>query len=498
MLSRGRNFVGAPRAATALVVALIATVTALVLFFRVNAPPFASPLDQLSSQMDAGKDTPDPADPPDYAEPAPPSITISTTLDRTAPIESYLREAGMERDDAHQWASYIQRITANRYFHSGHPLTLYKDPETGEMRGLRYDLDANTTVTEASLGAGVLKASLRPIEYFIRPIQMTFAVKDSFQRAAAENKIPKPIVESLQNAFSDRHDLDRLAPGSAVKLIYQVKVSRDGTYTLVGDVEAAQIRFGSRTLTAISFLDEHGRSHLYDERGRALGPQFLRYPLNFKYISSGFTLHRYHPILHAYRPHVGVDLVARYGEPVRAVADGKVQSAGWQGELGNSIRLEHQHGMVSIYGHLSKIAPGVKPGSYVRIGQLIGNVGSTGLSTGPHLHFAMEKAGTYVNPLTEKLGENHPVSPRMRALFDDISDRYQTALSKLPDMGSHFATVTADSRKPPISKFADMYHVTLGPVAGKRASHRGTRLTGGPTDNMAHPVGATTSADGAL
>ena len=116
-------------------------------------------------------------------------------LDRTAPIESYLREAGMEPDDAHQWASYIQRIIANRYFHSGHPLTLYKDPETGEMRGLKYDLDENTTVTAASLGAGVLKAGLRPIEYFIRPIKMTFAVKDNFQRAAAENGIPKPIVD---------------------------------------------------------------------------------------------------------------------------------------------------------------------------------------------------------------------------------------------------------------------------------------------------------------
>ncbi len=152
--------------------------------------------------------------------------------------------------------------------------------------------------------------------------------------------------------------------------------------------------------------------------------------------------------------------------------------------------------MVSIYGHLSKIAPGVKPGSYVRIGQVIGNVGSTGLSTGPHLHFAMEKAGSYVNPLTEKLGENHPVSPRMRALFDDIKDRYQTALSKLPDMGSHF--ITADSRKPPISKFADMYHVSLGHVPAKTSSHHGPRLSGGAADGVVHSVGSASGADGAL
>ena len=484
----------APRALTALAVAMIATAAALFLFFHVNAETFSSPLDQIGSQMDAGKDVPDVVEEPEHAEPAPPSITISTTLDRTASIESYLRDAGMEPDDARNWASYIERITANRYFHSGHPLTLFKDPETGEMRGVRYDLDANTTVVEASLGAGVLKTSLRPIEYFIRPIKLTFAVKDSFQRSAAENRIPKPIVDSLQNAFSDRHDLNHLAPGSAVKLIYQERVSRDGTYTLVGDVQAAQIRFGTRTLTAISFRDEHGRPHLYDETGHALGPQFLRFPLNFKYISSGFTFHRYHPILHEYRPHVGVDLVAQYGEPVKAVADGKVQSAGWQGELGNCVRLEHQNGMVSIYGHLSKISPSLHPGGFVSIGQVIGNVGSTGLSTGPHLHFAMEKSGTYVNPLTEKLGENHPVSPRMRALFDDIKDRYQVALSELPDLSSHF--IATGERKPAISKFGDMYHVTLGHVRAKSAAHRGQRISSSTDAAILHSAGS--DADGAL
>ena len=471
MASRGRSFIGYPRVLTGLAVALIATSAALFFFFQANPRTVSSPLDSLSAELDAGKDGPDLMEQPESAQPAPQAITISTMLDRTAPIESYLRESGMEPGDAHQWASYIQRITANRYFHSGHPLTLYKDPETGEMRGFKYDLDQNSTVVGASLGEGVLKADIRPIEYYIRPIKMTFAVKDNFQRAAAENRVPKPIVESLQDAFSGRHDLNRLAPGSAVKLIYQEKISRDGSYTLIGDVQAAQIRFGDRTLTAISFEDEHGRPHLYDENGHALGPQSLKFPLNFQYISSGFTFHRYHPILHEYRPHVGVDLVANYGEPVKSVADGRVISAGWQGELGNAIRIQHQNNMVSIYGHLSKISPDVRSGAYVHMGQVIGNVGSTGLSTGPHLHFAMEKNGAWVNPLTEKLGENHQVSPRMRALFEDISEQYQAALAELPDLGSHF--VAAAERKPAISKFGDMYHVTVGHSLGRRVRFRG-------------------------
>jgi hypothetical protein len=126
MAARGRSFVGYPRVLIGMVVALIATSTALFLFFQANPQTFSSPLDTLSSEMDAGTDGPQVVEQPESAQPAAPSITISTTLERTAPIESYLREAGMGPSDARQWASYIQRIIANRYFQSGHPLTLYK------------------------------------------------------------------------------------------------------------------------------------------------------------------------------------------------------------------------------------------------------------------------------------------------------------------------------------------------------------------------------------
>lgn len=423
--------------------------------------------------MEAGRDYIDVEDNEEYVDPAPPSITISTTLERTAPIEVYLREAGLDRNEVPAWSERFKRASQNKLFQKGHPLTVYKDPESGEMRGLKYDLDDRMTVTEASLGAGIVKATLQPIQYITKPIKLTFAVKDSFRRAAAENGIPAPIVDSLEDAFADRHDLGRLTPGSAVKLIYHERVSRDGIYTQAQEVEAAQIRFGGRTLTAISFRDEQGRPHLYDEKGRILGPQFLKFPVNFKYISSGFDFHRYHPLLHIFRPHVGVDLVAQMGEPVKAVADGKVESAGWAGELGNCIRIGHSRDMESIYGHLSKITPGLKPDSIVHAGQVIGYVGSTGLSTGPHLHFAMEKRGEYVNPLEEKIGENHPVSPRMKELFNNIKVRYQSMLAKLPDLSNRY--VASDARKPAISKFGELYHVSVRRPKNRRRSASSAR-----------------------
>jgi murein DD-endopeptidase MepM/ murein hydrolase activator NlpD len=442
---------------TALVIALIATFTALRLFLH-SEIRLVTPIDSGNFQVDAGSDADDSFELPESAEPAPPSIVISTTLERTAPIESYLVKAGEDPYEARAWAELFRRVTSTRLLEKGQSFTVYKDPETSEVRGIKYDLDNRVAVTEAHLGNGVLKASLEQIEYFDRPVKLTFAVRDNFKQAAAENGIPQPIVQSLEDAFSERHNLNRLTPGSSVKLIYDEKVSRDGNVSLIGDLTAAQIRTGSHTLNAYSFADEHGRVHLYDDQGRPLGPQSLRFPLNFKYISSGFTYHRYHPILHEFRPHVGVDLAADYGTPVKAVADGKVQTSGWGGELGNSIRIEHQNGMVSIYGHLEKIMPNVKPGAYVSVGQVIGLVGSTGLSTGPHLHFALEKNGAFVNPLTQTIAENHRVSPRMQALFNDIKERYQMVLAQLPDVGSRAASTEQGE---PESTLSEMYHETI-------------------------------------
>ena len=162
-------------------------------------------------------------------------------------------------------------------------------------------------------------------------------------------------------------------------------------------------------------------------------------------------------------------MAALYGTPVKAIADGRVETSGWCGELGNCIRIDHDNATVSIYGHLSKIGPNATPGSYIRMGEVIGQVGSTGLSTGPHLHFAIEKRGLNVDPLTQTLGVHHQISPRMQAVFENLKTRYQTALAKLPNLGSHFAA--AISRKPAISSFADQYHVTLTPHLTSRHRH---------------------------
>jgi murein DD-endopeptidase MepM/ murein hydrolase activator NlpD len=311
-------------------------------------------------------------------------------------------------------------------------LTLYKDPGTDDLRGFKYNVDDRVAVSEINYGVGVIRASPEPIRYVFRPVAVSFRLNSNFWREARRNELPPTVLATLDYAFKDNHPLGLLPRGSAIKLIYQEKVSRDGNAQYVTGLQAAQIQFGSKTLTAVAFRDESGYPRLYDVSGHSLGAEALRYPLNFEYISSGFSLYRYHPILHVYRPHVGVDLVARYGTPVKAVADGRVETAGWCGELGRCIRILHDDSVVSIYGHLSQIEPELHDGADVHVGQVIGKVGSSGLSTGPHLHYGLEKDGRYLNPLTATIGTNHQVSPRMRALFDRFESEYLAVFSRLP------------------------------------------------------------------
>lgn len=424
------------RALIAILVAFLATVSALHLFLN-NTKPRVSEVPGLLAGSPVADSYQELAE---TVEPAPPSVEIRLNLDETTSLAAYLVQAGLCSSEAKLWESYFRQTARTSLLRKDHPITLYKDPETGALRGLKYDVDESNAVSEATLGPGIIKAFGNAIQYATKPVSVAFPVKEGFRTAARQSHVPEPVIDTLEREFSTRCKLDRLTAGSVVKVIYEERVSRDGVYHLAGNVQAAEIRNGTETIRAFAFRDEHGRDHLYDETGRALEPQFLRFPVNFKYISSGFSLHRYHPILGVYRPHVGVDLVARYGTPVKAIADGRVETAGWCGELGNCVRIEHANRLSSIYGHLARIGSGVRAGSNVRMGQVIGSVGSSGLSTGAHLHFALERSGRPVNPLTQKLGVNHEISPRMRALFEQLRRHYQLTLAELaPNPGSRVA-----------------------------------------------------------
>jgi len=435
--------IGKGRIASALVLAFAVTFGAILLLIRGNLS-IISATPPPAKQLYAGRMRAQVPFKVESVEPAPPAVRISTILDRTAPATRYLEDAGLSAEEAARWAAVFARDVHSSAMVAGHSLTLYKDPNSGGLRGFRYDVDYRRAVIELGLGGGLVRIWRKPIQYEMRPVLVAFPVHGNFRSAAAKHGIPKQIVSACEKAFDSRQPLNHLNPGTTVKLIYQERVARDGSWRLPNGLEAAQLVLDSgRTFDAFAFSDGHSNAHLYDAEGHALDARTMRFPVKFNYISSGFTMSRYHPLLHIYRPHLGIDLATRYGEPVKAVADGRVKTAGWCGELGRCIRIAHPGDITTIYGHLSQIAAKVQPGKPVQAGQVIGKVGTSGLSTGPHLHFAVENGNHFVNPLKEHLGENHPISPRMRALFDDVKGRYETALNNLRGFGSSKAAAAA-------------------------------------------------------
>jgi murein DD-endopeptidase MepM/ murein hydrolase activator NlpD len=174
-----------------------------------------------------------------------------------------------------------------------------------------------------------------------------------------------------------------------------------------------------------------GRSGYFDDEGKSLRKAFLKAPLSYRRISSGFTKRRMHPILKIARPHFGVDYAAPAGTPVSTVADGAVIFAGYKGPNGNLVIVRHPNGYTTSYGHLSRIAKGIRRGAEVRQGDVIGKVGSTGRSTGPHLDFRIRRHGTFLDPLTVNLPRGGAVPPNRMAAFRGVVEEFERSLSAI-------------------------------------------------------------------
>jgi murein DD-endopeptidase MepM/ murein hydrolase activator NlpD len=229
-----------------------------------------------------------------------------------------------------------------------------------------------------------------------------------FEAVEAVGESPQ-LVLGLVEIFSSDFDFTadtRL--GDRFRLLVEKRYAAD-QFVDYGQVLVAQYLSDGRVLTGVGFEPAGSRQAYYDLDGRSLKKSFLKSPLEFTRITSGFTYARPHPVLGGVRPHLAVDYAAPVGTPVRAVADGTVLVAGWKGGNGIQVHLRHHAGYETIYNHLSRLGPGVRAGRRVAQRQVIGYVGSTGLSTGPHLDYRVAKNGRFVNPLSEKFVPGQPL-----------------------------------------------------------------------------------------
>jgi murein DD-endopeptidase MepM/ murein hydrolase activator NlpD len=215
-------------------------------------------------------------------------------------------------------------------------------------------------------------------------------------------------------------------PGDSFFILFQRRIA-DTAFIGYGAVLAERYKGQVGDFRGFRFSDPDGRADYYNSEGQCLRKTFLKSPLRFSRISSFFG-NRFHPIRRIVCPHQGIDYAAPVGTPVCCVADGRVSSAGWTSGYGRLVEVSHADGFVTRYGHLSGFGKGIKTGERIVQGQVIGYVGSTGMSTGPHLHYEVRKFGTPTNPLRLNPPRHEPVKQIYLSAFHALADSLQLAL----------------------------------------------------------------------
>ncbi|PIR03291.1 MAG: peptidase M23 [Candidatus Magasanikbacteria bacterium CG11_big_fil_rev_8_21_14_0_20_43_7] len=249
-------------------------------------------------------------------------------------------------------------------------------------------------------------------------------IQSSLFVAGNDAGIQDRTILALADVFAWEIDFATvIQEGDSFSLIYE-KRSRDGESGPDGNVLVATFMNQGKTYTAVRFVDPDGGVGYYAIDGTSLQKPFLKAPVTYSRISSGFTSARFHPVTKSTAPHLAIDYAAPLGTSIHATGDGVVTRASWNGGYGNFVAIRHNDVWDTHYAHLSRYA--VKAGDRVQQGDVIGYVGSTGWSTGPHVHYEMVKNGVKVNPLTVELPAGDPIKDEWRASFEEVKGRYET------------------------------------------------------------------------
>ena len=304
----------------------------------------------------------------------------------------------------------------------GQSIAFTRGPD-GEVAEFHHEVDELTTVSFTRDAQGFTPRVVT------RDYDRHIAVKNGVIRSslfAAANGVPEPIVHELVSVLEWDIDFSRdLRRGDSFSLLYE-ELRVDGRRVRTGNMLALEFtsQRAGKPIRAFRYTDASGRTDYYTPDGRSLRRAFTRNPLRFTRISSRFSHSRLHPILKVRRPHRGVDYAAPRGTRVRATGEGEVTFVGRKGGYGKTVIISHGRGYTTLYAHLSRYAKGLGQGSRVSQGQLIGYVGSTGHSTGPHLHYEFRVKGVHRDPLTVDL-------PRSAPLDEEELKRFRNAIAPL-------------------------------------------------------------------
>jgi murein DD-endopeptidase MepM/ murein hydrolase activator NlpD len=392
-------------------------------------PTGAQPTKMLSRQPEA----PPAADPLERREHvihrARPGDTLATLLTRF----------GLGSKEKQLWTNSFKRNYSITGIPRGREVHFYFTNTTDRqrsspdrLRALEVDLDDDWTLTWEKGPRGILFQK-REKPYDVELKTAGLSVQTSIFEDGQKAGIHSNLLSQLADIFTWDVDLENdIRSGDSLKILYETRSRKGQEAKSSIRILAAELINAGQKLTAVYFEKQNGQGTYYNLEGRSLARAFLRFPLEFASITSQFTDSRFHPILKANVPHTGVDFAAQRGTPVRAVGDGVITQAGWNGSYGKLVEIQHDFTYTTRYAHLGSFARGIRDGSPVKKGQVIGYVGSTGRSTGPHLHFELYKDQQYVDPLTVDLPAEDTIEPALQRLFENQKQLFLVELTSTP------------------------------------------------------------------
>ncbi len=340
---------------------------------------------------------------------------ISGHIKRNGFLSSILMEHGVSLRDLERVLSNSAHVFDVRKMRYGNNFTLFCERDTtARARYMVYEHDPTTSYIFSFRDSLNITRYDKEIKKEIR--FSTLTIETSLWDAMLKNGLNPSLVIQLSEIYAWSIDFFGLQKGDTFKVIYE-EMSIDQKSLGTGRIYGAVFTGYGVSIYAIPFMQD-GKESFYDSEGNSLRKAFLKAPLQFSRVSSRFSSARLHPILRIRRPHHGVDYAAPAGTPVHAIGDGRITQLSNDGGSGRMIKIVHNSVYATAYLHLSRFASGIAPGNYVKQGDIIGYVGSSGLSTGPHLDFRFYKNGSPVDPLKVEAPPVEPVSDTNRIRFE--------------------------------------------------------------------------------
>jgi len=385
----------------------------------------------------------------DSEPPAPDRYQLTLRLEKGDTIEKMLADIDVADADAKQIASALQSVLKKRRIAVGEEIELELQtapgqPDAPQVLSLSVRPQPEHEYIVKRRDDGSYGGEEKIYRVSPRIVRAQGERHGSLQQSAiAANVPPQAMLEFIRALTYDVDFQRELKEGQKFTVLLEQQVTSDGKITDPGRLLAGELHLGKRTVTVIRFRPHNGADQFYNPKGESVVRSFLRTPMDASHVTSRFGM-REHPILGYSAMHTGVDFGAPMGTPILAAGAGRVVMAGYNGGYGLFVKLEHTRDIGTGYGHMSRLGPGIKPGVAVRQGQVIGFVGSTGMSTGPHLHYEFYRGGHPVNPLAQKFAMQASLGGKDLTRFQGLARQYLAQFKTAPSATASKPESTAE------------------------------------------------------